>query len=63
MADGTETVASGGVLLYRDVDEQMRPRPVINWSTLRVRLELEFQLTEHQLLGYDCVNDVDLLKS
>jgi len=63
---GTETIdfTLGGVRPQRDVtDEQMRPRPTIEWDNLRARLELEFKLTEEELSKYDDVSNEDLLKA
>ena len=63
MATGTET-ADFTVGTIRDVvDGQMRPRPNIDWATLRTQLEVGFELTEKQLKKYDDVSDGDLLKS
>merc|ERR1719238_2116838 len=62
---GTETVdfTLGTVRPQRDVmDDQMRPRPSIDWSNLRAALEIEFKLTEEELKKYDEVSGEDLTK-
>ena len=56
MGTTTETVdfTGGEIRRNRDVvDAQMRPRPSIDWSNLRFRLEIEFKLTEKQLDKYE----------
>merc|ERR1719326_1523467 len=65
-AGGTETVdfTQGAIRPQRDVmDEQMRPRPNIDWSNLRARLEVEFGMSDEQLKKYDSVNGEDLTKA
>jgi len=55
---GTETVdfTGGEIRKNRDVtDDQMRPRPSIDWSNLRARLELEFKFTDEELKKYDAL--------
>merc|ERR1719238_2300019 len=56
MSGGTETVdfTEGAVRPQRDVvDEQMRPRPSIDWTNLRARLEIAFGIPEDKLKKYD----------
>ena len=63
---GTETVdfQEGKVRAQRDVtDDQMRPRPSIDWSNLRARLEIEFGLSEEELKKYDSVSGDDFTKA
>ena len=63
---GTETVdfTAGTIRPQRDVtDDQMRPRPNIDWTNLRAKLELDFGISEEQLKKYDDVSGEDLLKS
>ena len=38
----------------------MRPRPSIDWSNLRARLEIEFRIPEEKLKGYDAIASEDL---
>ena len=61
---GTETVdfTAGSVRPQRDVtDEQMRPRPSIDWSNLRARLEVVFGIED--MSKYDDLSQEDLLKA
>eukprot|EP00966_Prymnesium_polylepis_P315991 7300658-Prymnesium_polylepis.1 len=63
---GTETVdfTGGAVRPQRDVvDDQMRPRPSIDWSNLRARLEVEFKIPEETLAKYDAVSSEDLFEA
>jgi len=63
---GTETVdfTAGAVRPQRDVtDAQMRPRPSIDWSNLRARLEVEFGIAEEKLKTYDVIEAEDFLKA
>ena len=65
-AGGTETVdfTAGEIRPQRDVtDEQMRPRPSIDWTNLRAKLEIEFGLTDEELKKYDDISNDDLLKA
>jgi len=65
-AGGTETVdfTLGEVRVQRDVvDDQMRPRPNIDWSNLRARLEVEFGYKEDELAKYDEISKDDLLNA
>jgi len=62
VAGGTETVdfTAGTVRPNRDVvDDQMRPRPSIDWSNLRARLEVEFGMSDEELKKYDSIEDGD----
>ena len=66
VAGGTETVdfTAGTVRPQRDVvDEQMRPRPGIDWSGMRDRLAIDFRLSEEELAKYDSLEADDLLKA
>jgi len=66
MNSPTETVdfQEGKIRAQRDVtDDQMRPRPSIDWSNLRARLEIEFGVPEDKLKQYDVVSKEDLLKA
>ena len=57
---GTETVdfTLGAIRPNRDVvDDQMRPRPSIDWSNLRARLEIEFGIKGDELAKFDEVSD------
>ena len=63
MAGGTETLdfTAGDIRKNRDVtDEQMRPRPSIDWSNLRAKLELEFKFSDEELKKFDSVTNEDL---
>ena len=63
---GTETLdfTLGELRGNRDVvDEQMRPKPGIDWSNLRARLEVEFGYSDEQLKKYDAVSGEDALKA
>ncbi|KAL3895016.1 MAG: hypothetical protein SGPRY_013639, partial [Prymnesium sp.] len=63
---GTETVdfTLGAIRPQRDVtDDQMRPRPSIDWSNLRARLEVEFGIGEEKLKAYDAIEDEAFLKA
>jgi pyruvate dehydrogenase E1 component alpha subunit len=56
VAGGTETVdfTGGKIRPQRDVvDDQMRPRPDIEWLQLRERLENEFGIDDSDLKKYD----------
>ncbi len=44
-------------------DEQMRPRPSIEWANLRYRLSIEFKLSDDELAKYDHVDKTDLVKA
>ena len=64
--NGIETVdfTGGSIRPQRDVtDDQMRPRPNIDWSNLRARLELEFGIPDDKLKSYDNIESEDLLKA
>ena len=64
--NGIETVdfTGGSIRPQRDVtDDQMRPRPNIDWSNLRARLELEFGIPDDKLKSYDKIESEDLLKA
>merc|ERR1719387_2918729 len=66
MSGGTETVdfTEGAVRPQRDVvDEQMRPRPSIDWTNLRARLEVEFGISDEELKQYDEVSDERMLEA
>merc|ERR1719310_1125350 len=66
VAGGTETMdfTLGEIRAQRDVlDDQMRPRPSIDWSNLRARLEVEFGITDEQLKKYDDISKEDLLNA
>merc|ERR1719199_460107 len=55
---------AGQIRPQRDVvDEQMRPKPQIEWSHLRARLEIEFGIGDSELKKYDAVNDEALLEA
>ena len=63
---GTETVdfTLGAIRPNRDVvDDQMRPRPSIDWSNLRARLEIEFGIKGDELAKFDEVSDDDLVEA
>ena len=63
---GTETIdfTGGAVRPQRDVvDDQMRPRPSIDFSNLRARLEVEFGFTDEQLKQYDTLSKEDVTKA
>jgi len=63
---GTETMdfTLGEVRPQREVtDDQMRPRPSIDWTNLKAKLELDFGIPEEQLKKYDEISQDDLLKS
>ena len=63
---GTETVdfTAGAIRPQRDVvDDQMRPRPQIEWSHLRARLEIEFGIGNSELKKYDDVDEESMLKA
>ena len=65
-AGGTETVdfTAGTIRPQRDVtDGQMRPRPNIDWSNLRAKLELDFGIPEETLKKYDTIEKGDMLKA
>ena len=65
-AGGTETVdfTGGTVRPNRDVtDEQMRPRPNIDWSNLRARLEVEFGFSDADLKKFDTIEKDDFSKA
>jgi len=65
-AGGTETVdfTAGTIRPQRDVvDSQMRPRPNIDWSNLRAKLELDFGIPEETLKKYDTIEKGDMLKA
>ncbi len=56
LTTGTETVdfTGGKIRPQRDVvDDQMRPRPDIEWLQLRERLENEFGIDDSDLKKYD----------
>jgi TPP-dependent pyruvate/acetoin dehydrogenase alpha subunit/pyruvate/2-oxoglutarate/acetoin dehydrogenase E1 component len=66
MSGGTETVdfQEGAVRPQRDVvDEQMRPRPSIDWTNLRARLEVEFGMSDEELKKYDSIEKEDFGKA
>lgn len=63
---GTETVdfQENEMRKNRDVlDDQMRPRPHIDWTNLRARLEVEFGLSEKQLKKYESLEEAALCKA
>ena len=56
LATGTETVdfTLGKIRTQRDVvDDQMRPRPDIEWQELRKTLETKFGISDADLKKYD----------
>ena len=60
----TMDFTGGSVRAQRDVvDDQMRPRPSIDWSNLRAKLELEFGMSEEKLAEFDAIAPEDLLKA
>jgi hypothetical protein len=66
MSGGTETVdfQEGAVRPQRDVvDDQMRPRPSIDWTNLRARLEVEFGMSDDELKKYDKIEKEDFSKA
>ena len=45
------------------VDDQMRPRPSIDWTNLRARLEVEFGMSDDELKKYDKIEKEDFSKA